>query len=341
MRTGVVAIGRNEGERLRRCLRSVPSGCPIIYVDSGSTDGSVAFAEGLGMGVERLSMAQGFTAARARNAGWRRLLAEHPKLDFVQFVDGDCELDGQWISRGEQALDAEPRLCAVFGRRLERSPGASLYNALCDDEWNVPVGLVAACGGDVLFRSTAIVQAGGYDDDLIAGEEPDLCLRLGEMGWTVRRIDAEMTLHDADIHGAGQWWRRVRRSGHAFAEHVARHGRRAFADWRRQRDSIILWGGLIPAVIVLLSLAALFGPSLLAALGAGLLVALYPAQIARIALRKWRAGASSHFALAYGGWIMLGKFAQFGGLLRYHRQRLRGGPHRLIEYKDAPAHPGP
>lgn len=341
MRTGVVAIGRNEGERLRRCLRSVPSGCPVIYVDSGSADGSVALAEELGMGVERLSTAQGFTAARARNAGWRRLLAEHPKLDFIQFVDGDCELDGRWIARGEQALDAEPGLCAVFGRRRERSPGASLYNALCDDEWNVPVGLATACGGDVLFRATAIVQAGGYDDNLIAGEEPDLCLRLGETGWTVRRIDAEMTLHDADIHRAGQWWRRVRRSGHAFAEHVARHGRRAFVDWRRQRDSIMLWGGLIPAIIVLLSLIWLLEPSLVAALGACLLAALYPAQAARIALRKRRAGASFHFALAYGGWIMLGKFAQFGGLLRYHLKRLRGGPHRLIEYKGAPAHRGP
>lgn len=333
MRTGIVAIGRNEGERLRRCLRSVPAGCPVVYVDSGSTDDSVAFAEGLGMGVERLSTEGGFTAARARNAGWRRLLAAHPDLSFIQFVDGDCELDPQWIARAEQALDAEPQLCAVFGRRRERAPAASLYNRLCDDEWNVPIGLVRSCGGDVLFRAAAIVQAGGYSDDLIAGEEPDLCLRLGEQGWTVRRIDAEMTLHDADIHRAGQWWRRVRRSGHAFAEHAARHGARAFPDWRRQRDSILLWGGMIPAIIGMLALVAAFLPSLWLALGACLLVALYPAQVARIAWHKARAGAPPRFALAYGLWIMLGKIAQFGGLARFYLKRWRGGPHRLIEYK--------
>ena len=38
---GIVTIGRNEGERLRRCLSSVVGrGMPVVYVDSDSTDGS-------------------------------------------------------------------------------------------------------------------------------------------------------------------------------------------------------------------------------------------------------------------------------------------------------------
>lgn len=330
-RIGLVAIGRNEGERLQRCLRSVPAGCPVVYVDSGSTDGSVEFAQSLGMTVERLSTERGFTAARARNAGWRRLVSEHPGLEYIQFVDGDCELAAGWLDEARRALEAEPDLCAVFGRRRERFPKASLYNALCDDEWNVPVGLVSACGGDVLFRVQALKQAEGYSDDLIAGEEPDLCLRLSLKGWTVRRIDAEMTLHDADIHHARQHWLRARRAGHAFAEHVARHGGNAFRDWRRQRNSIILWGGLVPAIILLLAIIGLESPP--AALVALAFALLYPAQVARIALGKWRRGAEPRFALSYGLWIMLGKVAQFGGVVRYHIKRWRGGPHSLIEYK--------
>lgn len=333
MRTGVVAIGRNEGERLKRCLRSVPDGCPVVYVDSGSTDGSVAFAEGLGMRVERLSTERGFTAARARNAGWRRLLAEHPDLAFIQFVDGDCELDSQWIARGVEALDAEPDLCVVFGRVRERFPQASLYNALCDDEWNVPVGLTDSCGGIALFRVPAIVAVNGFSEDLIAGEEPDLCLRLRREGWRVRRIVDEMTLHDADIHRVGQWWRRIRRSGHAYAEHVVRHGVHAIPNWRRQRDSIIVWGGVIPALVILLAMAGGIARSAPLALFMLALLALYPAQIARIALVKHRQGAAPRFALVYGCATMLGKLAQFGGLARYHVNRWRGGPHRLIEYK--------
>lgn len=330
-RIGLVAIGRNEGERLQRCLRSVPAGCPVVYVDSGSTDGSVEFALGLGMIVERLSTDRGFTAARARNAGWRRLLADHPGLEFIQFVDGDCELASGWLDEALRALEAEPDLCAVFGRRRERFPQASFYNALCDDEWNVPVGIVSACGGDVLFRVQALKQADGYSDDLIAGEEPDLCRRLGLKGWKVRRIDAEMTLHDADMHHSRQQWLRARRAGHAFAEHVARHGHQAFPDWRRQRNSIVLWGGLIPVVILVLAFIG-FSSGAAALVAPGFLL-LYPLQVARIGFGKWRRGAAPRFALGYGLWIMLGKVAQFGGVVRYYLKRWRGGGHRIIEYK--------
>jgi glycosyltransferase involved in cell wall biosynthesis len=336
-RTGVVAIGRNEGDRLKRCLTSVGTGYPVVYVDSGSTDGSVEFAEGLGMTVERLSTAQGFTAARARNAGWRRLLDQHPGLAYIQFVDGDCEIDAGWMPRAEAELDGDATLCAVFGRRRERFPEASPYNALCDDEWNVPVGLVSACGGDVLFRVEALQQANGYSDDLIAGEEPDLCLRLGKQGWKIRRIDAEMTLHDAAIQTARQWWLRVRRAGHAFAEHVARHGPNAFADWRRQRNSIVTWALIIPAIIIVFLILALLTGNPLALLPAFAGLGLYPLQAMRIARSKQRAGADPRFARLYGAWMVIGKFAQCGGVLRYHWKRLRGGPNRLIEYKGARA----
>jgi len=332
-RLGLVAIGRNEGERLKRCLRSIAPGIPVVYVDSGSRDGSQDFARSLGMIVETLSTERGFTAARARNAGWRRLLEAHPALDFIQFVDGDCELDAGWLAKARAALEAEPGLCAVFGRRRERFPEATLYNALCDDEWNVPVGLAESCGGDALFRVAALEQAGGYTDDLIAGEEPDLCLRLGRAGWAIRRIDAEMTLHDADIRTFRQNWLRFRRSGHAYAEHVARHGARAFAEWRRSVRSMILWAAVIPLLILGIALGAWATGWRLLWLPVLPGLALYPAQMLRLARWKAGTGASRRFALFYGFWMVAGKFAQFGGLMRYHWKRLRGGGHRIIEYK--------
>jgi len=332
-RVGLVAIGRNEGERLKRCLRSVPGGCPVVYVDSGSTDGSVAFARSLDMTVEMLAAPNGFTAALARNAGWRRLLEAHPDLAFVQFVDGDCELDPAWLPRALAEIESDAGLCAVFGRRRERFPQATLYNALCDDEWNVPVGYARACGGDVLFRVAALRQANGYTEELIAGEEPDLCLRLGREGWKVRRIDAEMTRHDADIRTFRQNWLRFRRSGHAYAEHVARHGDGAFPDYRRQLRSIFLWALAIPMVILGAALAALVtgwaGLWLVAALG----LLAYPAQVVRLARRKERMGADRRFAVFYGLWMVIGKFAQFGGAVRFHRRRRQGGKNRIIEYK--------
>jgi GT2 family glycosyltransferase len=333
-RCAVVAIGRNEGERLVRCFESIGSDTPAVYVDSGSTDRSVEEATKRGIQVVTLSTDLGFTAARARNAGWRAVIHTQSHLEYIQFVDGDCEFASGWIATAIAALDADPSLCAVFGRRRERFPEASVYNALCDDEWNVPVGLVEACGGDVLFRLSALREVDGYSDDLIAGEEPDLCLRLGIRGWKIRRIDVEMTLHDAAITTARQWWLRTRRAGHAFAEHCARHGARAFANWRAERNRIALWGIALPLLFVMLAIVALIACSCAVAIAAAAVAALFPAQMARLTLRDLRQGRSFRFSVAHGVWLVAGRFAQAGGVMRYWLNRARRRRNSLIEYKD-------
>ena len=180
---GVVAIGRNEGERLKRCLRSVPSHVPVVYVDSASTDGSVEFARSTQATVVELDMAKPFSAARARNEGFASLLEYYPDITFVQFVDGDCELELHWLDRAKNFFESQPRIAAVCGRRRERYPKASLYNRMCDEEWNTPTGQADACGGDAMMRVKAFVDVGGYDAMMIAGEEPELCSRLRAAGW--------------------------------------------------------------------------------------------------------------------------------------------------------------
>lgn len=326
----IVIIGRNEGERLKRCLASLPVDALRVYVDSGSTDGSQDHARGLGVTVIDLDPTIGFTAARARNAGLVIVRQSGSVPEFVQMIDGDCELDSQWMGKAIAALRAEPDLAAVFGRRRERFPQASLYNQQCDDEWNVPIGYVASCGGDAMFRVTALSAVGDYNPDLIAGEEPDLCLRLSREEWKIKRIDAEMTLHDAALTRFSQWWRRARRSGHAYAEHVWRHGAASIPSWRRQVSSILIWGLAIPLVALVLLGAKLFGyPAGLAGLA---VLAIYPVQLVRIALHRAKNGRPD---FGYAALIVIGKFAEMGGMTRFYVNRLRGYAPRLIEYKNA------
>ena len=189
-------IGRNEGARLVACLASLTGQVRrLVYVDSGSTDGSVMAARAAGAEVVVLDMALPFTAARARNAGLA-VLADAPP-EFVQLVDGDCAVQPGWIAAALAGFAAHPAAVVLCGRRRERFPEASVYNALADREWNTPIGPALTCGGDALMRFDAVQTVGGYDPRLIAGEEPDLCLRLRAKGGEVWRIDAEMTLHDA------------------------------------------------------------------------------------------------------------------------------------------------
>jgi glycosyltransferase involved in cell wall biosynthesis len=323
---GVVAIGRNEGERLRRCLASaVAPGRPLVYVDSGSSDGSVEAARELGATVVQLDLSQPFTAARARNAGYRRLLQDYPQVRFVQFVDGDCEFAAGWIDRARQEFDGEPKLAAVCGRRRERHPERSVYNRLCDVEWDTPVGLADACGGDAMFRAEALTQAEGYDARLIAGEEPELCARLRKGGWTIRRIGHEMTLHDAAMYRWRQWVRRAVRSGYGEAELAALHGR-SEPGFARPVRSAWIWAGLVPAIAIVLAWPTR-GLSLL-------LLALYPIQVARI-YRRTRPRLGGQLAMAYATTCVTDKFPRLSGVIKYHVLRLTGRRGRIIEYKGA------
>lgn len=333
---GIVLIGRNEGERLKRCIRSIPAGMPAVYVDSGSTDGSADFARSHEVVTVLLDTDQPFTAARARNAGWRALVAVNAGLDYVQFVDGDCELAPGWIAAAVTAMEADRQLGVVFGRRRERFPDRSIYNRMCDDEWATPAGEALSCGGDALFRIGPLREADGYSDELVAGEEPDLCLRLRQRGWRVRCLAEEMTLHDANILSFGSWWRRTKRAGFSYAAHVLKHGRNGIPQWRRQLLSILVWGALIPVLAVAgAALGAALGAARLAAAPILVLAGLYLIQWARIAARARSAGSPGDFAVRYAFFIVAGKFAELTGVLTCWANFVRRRENRLIEYKSA------
>lgn len=194
-------------------------------------------------------MSTPFTAARARNAGLSRLLEIAPRTEFVQFVDGDCEVHAGWLAAGTATLRAEDKLAAVSGRLRERFPEKSLYNKLADIEWDRPVGLEKSCGGNAMFRVTAVRQVGGYDATLIAGEEPELCSRLRANGWLIRRIADEMALHDLAMFSQRQWLTRAKRHGFAMLE--VSHFRTAASRglFHQQIRSAVIWGLAIPAVM--------------------------------------------------------------------------------------------
>ena len=329
----VVVIGRNEGERLQRCLRSIPVGTPVVYIDSGSTDDSLTFARSIGITALPLDMSIGFTAARARNVGWRYIAEREIQAEFVQFVDGDCELKANWLDIAVRAIQAEPRTAAVFGRLHERFPKRSVYNRMCDDEWNVQVGTVEFCGGNALFRTAALLAAGGFSDDLIAGEEPDLCLRLGRFGWLFRRIDADMAVHDANILTFGSWWQRTRRGGFAYAAHVLRHGSCSNPQWRRQLKSIVFWGFLWPLGCATVTLLCAHWDPVSGALLFAALAGSYTAQIFRIAAFKHGTGSDWLFAITHGALIVTGKFAEFSGAFRCWVDYFLNRKTDLIEYK--------
>lgn len=320
---GVVVIGRNEGDRLVKCLKSIQNTTDaIVYVDSASVDNSVLNAHNLGVNVLNLNMQLPFTAARARNAGFEHLLALYPEIAFVQFVDGDCEVADGWVSIAVDFLNTHKEFAIVCGRRRERFPDRSVYNFQCDLEWNTSVGEAKACGGDFLARADHFKAVGGFNDQLIAGEEPELCVRLRKAGWKIQRVNADMTWHDANILRFGQWWKRNVRAGHAYAEGYALHGTKPEQHKKKELLRALLWGGMLPFSFLAIGL-------LLCWSAAALLMLIYLLQFFRLRTR-----VTGHiFANRLTLLMLLAKFAELQGVLLFGKNRLFGSKAKIIEYK--------
>ncbi len=358
---GVVVIGRNEGQRLRRCLLSLlfpaetqpsapaeaarrvteeptpekrgsrPAGQPIVvYVDSGSTDGSVELAEELGAVVLHLDTSRKFTAARARNAGLWRLLELRPDLQFVQFVDGDCEIAPQWLHHAAHFLLGHPEYAVACGRRRELHPDHSIYNRLCDLEWETPVGDCRSCGGDALMRVEALRYVAGYRESLIAGEEPEMCFRMRQAGYRIMRLDQEMTRHDAAMFKATQWFQRSRRAGHASAEMAALHGSHPERPGVRSTASHLTWGLGFPAAVAIT--CATWGP-----LPAWTIGTVGPASLFYRSYRHERRRRSSEDARLYAASCVLAKVPAALGALTYYSNRILRRQSTLVEYKIEPS----
>jgi GT2 family glycosyltransferase len=323
----VVVIGRNEGTRLARCLDAIQGAGVVVYVDSGSTDGSASLALGRGAAVVALDLSSPFTAARGRNAGFARALELQPDTELVQFLDGDCELLPGWLEAGADALLAD-RVAVVCGGVRERERERTIYNRLCDLEWRAPAGPARSCGGNAMVRVAAFRQAGGFTAGLIAGEEPELCLRLRRLGWGILRLERGMVLHDADMTRFVQWWRRALRAGWAYAEGASLHGADPERHWVRESRSILAWGLLLPVGALLLAWPTR-GLSLL-------LLAGWLALTWRIYRRAVRGGDAPRDARLLAGFTVLAKLPQAVGQLQFHISRAFGRGRRLVDWRAAP-----
>ncbi|MCP5058035.1 MAG: glycosyltransferase family 2 protein [bacterium] len=298
-------------------------------MDSDSQDASVRIAKERGAIVVELDMSIPFTAARARNAGVNRLLEVEPDLQLIQFVDGDCEICPGWLEAAAEFFLESPGVAVLSGLLHERDRSASVYNRLADLEWqNMPVGEGHSSGGNMIVRRTVFERVGGFNEEMIGGEEPDLCSRIRAAGFGVYRLDRDMAIHDSAMFHFHQWWTRQVRSGHSYLELQTLREKGSRSPWARQIVSILFFGGALP-LVVLLAAPVTAGASLV-------LLLVYPLLALRIALRQRQGGTPSADALLYGASCVVGKLPTAQGITTFLLNRFV--LHRastLMEYKGA------
>ncbi|MGJ8603506.1 MAG: glycosyltransferase [Marivita sp.] len=322
MSVDVVLIGRNEGARLVKSLASVvPQARRVIYVDSGSTDDSVANASSVGATVVDLDMSVPFTAARARNAGFEAVMAQDNPPLAIQFLDGDCIMTDGWLDAAEHKMRSEDDLALVTGRQAELHRDTTIFNQMSDFEWKRPEGEIEACGGNMMVRVSAFEAVGGFDPRVIAAEDDEFCTRLRKAGWRLVRISPEMSRHDGGRLRFQQWWKRAERTGHGFAQVGHMH-----PDYFvRERKRGWVFGLILP-------LLALFGAVLSPAVPL-LVLGAYGFSHWRTTRGLQAEGLPGPEARKHAVFLTLSKFPNVIGMIRYHWRRLSHAQMRIIEYK--------
>lgn len=327
----MVIIGRNEGERLVRCIRSVQAmsdfsdeHTEIIYVDSDSTDDSPTQAKQLGAKVLTVHPERP-AAAIGRNAGWQA--AQAP---YVLFLDGDTILNPDFVAAAFQQLEANPKTAIVWGHRRELYPEKSLYQRVLDLDWVYPIGLSDFCGGDAVMRRDVLAEVDGYNPQLIAGEEPEMCQRIRAKGYEIQHIDQAMTLHDLAITRWSQYWRRATRAGHAYAEvsNLLKNTDTPLWEQEAKRNlfhASVLFAVALFGIVVSLALSSMI-PALLS-LGFFIAISIRSAWKCR-----WK--SQSPFTLfLYGVHSHFQQIPIAFGQLSYYYLRWQGKRRGLIEYK--------
>lgn len=324
----VVVIGRNEGSRLGRCLQSVQDASwtdlphELIYVDSQSTDDSVAVARQ--MGAQALALDDGKPcAAKARNMGWRQA-----KGSYVLFLDGDTELHPGFVLSALEAL-RDPKLCAAWGHRRESRPDQSIYNRVLDLDWVYPPGRSLYFGGDVLVRRQALEQVDGFDPSLNAGEEPELCARLRAKGWEIEHLDVPMTRHDLAITSFRSYCLRAYRSGIAYAEVAERMRRRGDVLWQHESRRDLVHGVLFMSAPFILVFAAIWSSWAFVAMVLAALV-VWARSVKRCA---WKAPGQWGLCMLYAAHAHFQKIPALFGQWRWRRSQRRQAPIDLVDYK--------
>lgn len=325
----IVIIGRNEGQRLARCLESVQyirgiGVKEVIYVDSASTDASMSLARQRGARAIAVTPERP-TAAIGRNAGWRSATS-----DLVLFLDGDTVLDPDFARAAWDAMSQDASVVAVWGHRRELHPEASLYNRILDLDWIYAPGFTEFCGGDVLMSRRALVETGGFDERLIAGEEPELCRRMRGLGYSILHIDHPMTLHDLGIKSWSQYWRRAKRAGHAYAEVSERFRQSNDPFWNSERRRNLVQGCFWIGT---------FAAAAIAGIRFGLLpIALWALMVVSLSIRSaWKARwkrAEWWVCALYGFHSHLQQIPILVGQLEYILSKVQGKTRELIEYKE-------
>ena len=166
----------------------------ILVVLDGEDPADYAFLDELDHPVRIMTQPQSGPAA-ARNLGWRSTDA-----DVIIFIDDDIIVDADWLSDLRTHLREHPEVHA-FGGAVRPLFDTNPVSRMITDQVHIQHQpgengwrLITA---NAVVRREALEAVGGFDEHfrLAAGEDFDLCERMGAAGYLVTATDAMAVYH--------------------------------------------------------------------------------------------------------------------------------------------------
>ena len=188
----------NASEFLARSVESILSQTlppdEILVIDDGSKDSTAEITSRYSR-VTLIRHEKNLGLAAARNTAFQ--LARN---ELVASIDADCVVDSAWLATLVSHMD-DSKLAGVGGRLIEGvqcSVADRWRSAHMPQEWGLesirdPIFIF---GANNLFRKSAVLEVGGYDESMRTnGEDADMCRRLRAQGWELAYDPAAKATH--------------------------------------------------------------------------------------------------------------------------------------------------
>jgi GT2 family glycosyltransferase len=199
MKLSILIKTYNEEMKIRKCLDavffaidSVVGEVEVIVADSLSTDTTVELAAAYPVKIVQLRLPVDRGCGTGVQLGF-----QHAKGEFVYLLDGDMELQRDFLMQALELIEKEISVGAVAGV-LQDSQMSNWFDRHRDKTKpsGVPGDLEWLAGGG-LYRRAAVMDAGGYagNRNLKAYEEAELGLRLRSHGWRMLRLPVVSVIH--------------------------------------------------------------------------------------------------------------------------------------------------
>jgi len=188
MKISVVIPAYNEENNIGGCLDSVRKHVDlhkheIIVVDNNSTDNTATVAH------SRQKVAV-IHEARKGTGNARQTGAEAATGDVIAYLDADCTIGPDWITRIEKMFE-DPNVVLLSGP-YQYTDSTRFPNWLLNGMWLVFVPVAywitgyIGNGGNCAVRKTALEKIGGNDRSIVFyGDDTDLARRLHTVGKTL------------------------------------------------------------------------------------------------------------------------------------------------------------